>query len=166
MADEGTTSSSSNNLTDLPVTPKKEIRRPLKPKDIAFIKKKAENPLEPDYKIAMAVTGTKSTNVASTQVARMLQNVTLKEALNEALAKQGYSIDDAAQTLVEASQATKSFVSEGELKESDIPDHAIRLNATRAMLTLLDERAAPGSGGGNTINFNFGAQKNYVKGDN
>jgi hypothetical protein len=143
-------------------TAKKEIRRPLKPRDVKFIQAKAEDPAIPDYKAAMEATGTTDVNVASTQAARMLQNVTMREALEEALIGQGFSIADSAKALIDALGAKKSYQAEGTLVESDLADHGIRMSAARTILTFLDDKSE--NGGGSSINFNFGTQ-NFVKND-
>jgi hypothetical protein len=154
--------------------PKPEKRRPLKPRDKKFLEVKAKNPDMPDYKAAMAVTGAKDMNTASTQAARMLQNVTLREALEDALMNQGFTIDDGARVLVDALSANKSaqgatISDEDEngnrtaigLVETDIPDHAIRINAAKTIFAFLQDKSDPG--GGNT--FNFIGQNNFVKKD-
>lgn len=151
-------------------------RKPLKQRDLKFIEAKAKEPDLPDYKAAMAATGTTDMNVASTQAARMLQNVTLREALQDALTNQGFTIDDGAKALVDALQAHKTApgvvvmdsTEEGESKvvtglvETDIPDHGIRISAAKAIFSFLADKNEP-AGGGNT--FNFIGQNTFVKKD-
>lgn len=148
--------------TDTTAKPaKKEIRRPLKPRDIRFIKAKAKNPDIPDYQAAMIATGSTNPKAASVQAVRMLENVSLREALNEALVKQGFSIDEGAKALVNALQAKKTYVADGELHESDIADHSIRVNATKTIFAFLQDKS-DGNTTTNVFNFNQGTQ-NFVK---
>lgn len=137
---------------------KAEIRRPLKPRDITFIRAKVDG--KNNSEAAMIATGATSQNVASTQAARMLQNVTLREALDEALYRAGLSMDNVAEVIVEATKATKTIQVGKKLVETDTPDHSVRLNAVKALGTMLADRTTPSGGG--TVNFNFGTQ-NFVK---
>lgn len=145
---------------------KKEKRKPLKPREKKFLEIKSKHPDMPDYKAAQLVTGAKDMNVASTQAARLLQNVTLREALEEALVSQGFTVEDSAKALVDALQANKSTAgveyekfedgtttTKPTLVETDVPDHGIRINAARTILSFLTDKSDPGNGGGQTINF-------------
>lgn len=138
---------------------KREIRRPLTPKDTRFIRAKVDG--KSNYEAAMVATGTDDMNVASTQAARMLHNVTLREALNEALYKAGLTIDNVAEVLTDATQATKTVQVGAKLVVTEVPDHSIRLNAVKAIGTIFADRSGNGDGG-STINFNIGTQ-NFVK---
>lgn len=151
---------------------KKEVRRPLKPRDTRFIKAKAENPDIPNYKAAMIATGTDDMATANVQAQRMLQNVSLREALEEALQRQGFTIDSGAKALNDALKANKStqgaVVEDGErvsigLIETDIPDHAIRVNAAKTIFAFLQDKSEPEK---NTFNFKLNVnngQQNFVK---
>lgn len=139
---------------------KHEIRRPLKPRDIKFIQAKVKKPDIPDYQAAMIATGADNMNLASTQANRMLKNVTLREALDEALYRAGLSMDNVAEVIVEATKATKTVQVGKKLVVTDVPDHSVRLNAIKAVGTMLADRSD--AGGSGTVNFNFGTQ-NFVK---
>lgn len=138
---------------------KREVRRPLKPRDIEFIKAKVDG--KPNYEAAMIATGATSEKVGSVQAVRMLENVSLREALNEALYKAGLTIDNVAEVLTDATQATKTVQVGAELVVTEVPDHSIRLNAVKAIGTIFADRSGNGDGG-STINFNIGTQ-NFVK---
>jgi hypothetical protein len=117
---------------------KKPISRPLKPKDITFIEAKSKG--LPDYKAAMAATGTTDMNVASTQAARMLQNVTLREELDRVLADKGITIDRAVQPIQDA------------LNDDDLD---MQLKGSDRALKLMGAYQNQNTPQGNTINFNF-----------
>jgi hypothetical protein len=120
---------------------KKEVRRPLKNRDIAFIKAKAEG--LPNYKAAMVATGTRDQNVASVQAVRMLENVSLREKLDEVLEQKGITIEAAVAPVREALDNDQLDM---RLKGSD---RAIKL------LTMYDNPMNQSP----TINFNFGSVK-------
>ena len=139
-------------------------RRPLKQRDKKFVEIKAKNPDMPNYKAAMIATGATSEKVGSVQAHRMLENVSLREALEAALMNQGFTIDDSAKALVDALQAHKSTQGvvyekdeEGNstatptLVETDVADHGIRINAARTILSFLADKNEPA--GGTTLNF-------------
>ena len=134
----------------------KEIRRPLKVKDVKFIAAKVKEPDMPNYKAAMIATGAKDMNTASTNAARMLQNATLREALDEAMVKLGITIDSAVAPVREALEYegdTDRDTLEMRLKGHDRAMKVLQIIGTD------DQGTKPG-----TINFNFGTQ-NFVKKD-
>lgn len=168
-----------NTVNELEVvTPEKpkEKRKPLKPRDKKFVEIKAKNPDMPNYKAAMLATGATSEKVGSVQAHRMLENVSLREALEDALMEEGFTIRDSAKALVDALQAHKSTqgvvyekdeeggsTSTPTLVETDVPDHAIRINAARTILTFLGDKNDADKGG-NTFNF-IGNNMFVKKGD-
>lgn len=144
-------------------------RKRLTPKQIAFVKAKVENPQLPNYKVAMIATGTTDPNLASVQAVRLLRNDSVKDALEEALSEIGFTVKASAQVLMDALQANQTATFKGQIYESDKPDHGIRVNAARTILTLLG--GGKPEGGGNSFTFNFNAptatqepQKSFIDG--
>ena len=136
---------------------KKEVRRPLKPRDIKFVEAKTNNPDLPDYKAAMAATGAKDINIASTQAARMLQNVTLREALDATMAAQGWTIDRVLQPVKDGLEYT------GDTERDTLE---VRYKAhDRAVKLLQIAHGETENKGGNTFIFNNTGEssQNFLK---
>lgn len=146
-----------NELVIVAPPAKKEIRRPLKPRDIRFVEAKVKNPDTPNYKAAMIATGTTDMNVASTQAARMLHNVTLRETIDVAMDKMGYSIDGIIEPVKDALEYTDPDGDERAQLDIRLKGH------DRAMKLLMIISGDDKTPGGNT--FNFIGQNNFVKKD-
>lgn len=140
----------------------------LTPRQIAFVKVKAENPTMPNYQVAMEATGLTNPGAAAVEANRLLKNANVKDALEEALVEIGFTVKQSAQVLMDALKANQSATFKGEIYESNVPDHGTRVNAARTLLTLL------GSGkeaSGNSFTFNFNgaspeqpAKKSFIDG--
>ncbi len=113
--------------------------------------------------------------VASMQARRMLDNVVLREELDRALVRLGFSIDAGAKALVDALQAKKTYQANAyeknedgtervrtDIFESSVPDHGIRMSAARTIFQLLGDKNDGGDADGkSSITFNSFQQNNY-----
>lgn len=101
---------------------------------------------------------TGSDNVVSATTSRMLSNVNVKLALQEALAQAGVGVSDVAQVIADGLKAEQMIaLGNGEDKIVDFrPDHSTRLRAgAMAAKYLGAEDTEEKDKGGNTFNFNF-----------
>lgn len=141
-------------------------KRPLKPKEAKLIKGIVAGKTRRKAARDAGITG--SDEVVSVTASRMLSNVNVKEALQQALLDAGVGLEDVAQVVADGMKATKLvIVGNGEDAMADLqPDHSIRLNAGKmAAKYLRAEDPDPLPQGGNTFNFinnaNFNS-KDYV----
>jgi hypothetical protein len=66
---------------------------------------------------------------ARVMVHQNLQNITVQQALEEAMARYGLTADTLAASVGSAMGAYKTIAVEGDLIETEVPDHGIRLKA-------------------------------------
>lgn len=147
-----------------PVVEKKEIRRPLKPKDILFIEEKVKDPGISNRDAAMKATGLTNQQSAAVESVRMLKNANLREALDEALVNAGISLDKVIAPVVQALEYRTKTVEEVEITEENVDlvnrvsrdDLEMRLKGhDRAIKLIQIANGGDEPGKGNTFNFNF-----------
>lgn len=135
-----------------------EQRKPLQkaPRDftkreLSFIKAKAEGKNNRHAVLAAGITK----NVASADVIghKMNKDLTIQEAVAQALADNGITLHNAIAPIADGLQAEKTvIIGHGEQAMADnVPDHSIRLKASGMALNLMG--AMNKNEGGNTFNF-------------
>lgn len=144
-----------------------DLNKPLPnftPKEQKFLKGYVEEVI-PGNKtkrdLAMEVYPKQSARVASVTAHENLSKPKFKDALALAFEQAGITPMSLAQTFSEAMYARKTAQVGGEIIESSIPDHSVRVNAGRAAAMLLKENDKGEQSGGLTLNFNNGTQ-NFV----
>ena len=133
---------SDSELTNIPEDAKpkkKEVRRPLKVKDYKFIAAKTRDPEMPNYKAAMIATGANTYGSAAVEANRMLKNANLREALDEGMAEQGWSINKILTPVTEA------------LEDEDLDR---RLKGHDRAMRVIQMAAGDDNKQGSTIQFN------------
>jgi hypothetical protein len=90
---------------------------------------KAELTDTPIYKIAQEVFPNQKPTSANTSMHDVLQKPSVQEALAIAMAKYGLTEDTLAASVGSAMGAYKTVAVEGDLIETEVPDHSIRLKA-------------------------------------
>jgi hypothetical protein len=75
----------------------------------------------------------------------------VQEALAVAFAKHGITVDAATKPIADGLHAGKVAVIDGEVVETDVPDHKTRLVAAKTAFDLMG--VGRGEGGGVTFNF-------------
>lgn len=100
---------------------------------------------------------------ARVMMSRELQNVTVQEAIQNALADAGLTVDKLAGVVVDAMDATKTVIirdkatsqeeSDASAFADEVPDHGIRLKAAGMAAQWMG--IGKGADGGAPVNFNF-----------
>lgn len=96
---------------------------------------------------------------ARTMVHRELQNVTVQEALAEAMARAGLTVDTLSTVVKDAAQAKRVVQIEGDFYETEVPDHSIRLKAVGMAARWMGADKNNDEGGTTNLNF-FGISGN------
>ena len=79
-----------------------------------------------------------ATSTAEKRSSLILQRPLVRSALTNALERVGVTLEDIVQPITDALKATKSYVAQdGLMVESQVPDHKIRLEASRDAVALL-----------------------------
>lgn len=99
---------------------------------------------KPKYKAAMEAFGIEHQPTASVRASAELKNVNVQMALQEAMARQGITIDKIVKPIADGLDAIKIVTSPTE-PDKEIPDHAIRLKASGMAQTLLGVKQDGGS---------------------
>jgi hypothetical protein len=109
---------------------------------------------------ALEAYDTSTPESARALASKTLSKVNVREALEEALERHGITTDAIMKPVADGLKAVRFQEIEG--KTRALPDHSIRLNASKiaAKFMGIDQGEAQGN---TAINFNFGTQ-NYVKG--
>lgn len=144
-----------DSKTNKKPTVKKEIRRPLKPREYRFLKTKIDNPDMPNYKAAMIATNATTVASANVEAKRMLQNASLREKLDEALVAQGFTMDNITKPV------KRALNYQGETERDTID---VQLKAHDRALKMLQIIGGEQGGGNNTFIFNNGdSSQNFIK---
>lgn len=131
-------------------TPKKPKLTPTQAK-VVKAKIKAEMNDLPLLAVAQEVYPNATPDSARVMVQRELQNVTVQEQLQEAFAKLGLTAETLAATVGGGLGAYKTVAVEGDLIETEVPDHSIRLKAAGMAAQWMG--IGKDAGGGTTMNF-------------
>ncbi len=118
--------------TDKGNTPNLSSRRvKLTPTQAKVVKAKIKAEMNdlPLLAVAQEVYPNVKPDSARVMVARQLQNVTIQQALEEAFTKLGLTAETLAATVGGGLGAYKTVAVEGDLIETEVPDHSIRLKA-------------------------------------
>lgn len=145
-----------NELTSIPtkaVKKKPAKLAPLTYKQAKFVKGLVEGKTK--QQAAMEAYPDQSPTTAAVQASNNLKKANVKLAMAEAFEKAGLTVDSMAKVLKEGMEAKKTSTFAGEIIESSLPDHAIRITAVRAAHTLMGGVDDEAKGG---ITFNFGNQ--------
>lgn len=102
---------------------------------------------------ALIATGSTTRKSASVAAARIEKDITIQQAVAEAMARQGITLDKAIKPVADGLTAERTvFAGSGEDAIIDqIPDHSVRLKASSMALNLMG--AMNKAEGGNTFNF-------------
>lgn len=140
------------------VKPKGQVR--LTHKELLFLKEMAKG--KNGTEAALVAYDTTSENTAAAIASENLRKPKLKDALEKAYAAAGINPQSIADVLADAMLAKKSVQTGGQLLETTLPDHSIRVNAARTAAQLIGAGKDDDGGKQPTINFNLGTQ-NYIK---
>ena len=113
---------------------------------------KAELTDTPQGKVAMEVYPHMTPGSAAVQMSRELKKPNVQEALDNAMASFGLTAETLAATVGGALGAHKTLQVEGDLVETEVPDHGIRLKAAGMAAMWL---GVGKQSDGNTTNVNF-----------
>lgn len=100
---------------------------------------------------AFEATGATTAASAAVQGNRLAKDVTIQQALAEAMAKRGLTLDAVLAPVAEALTANKTVAFDGDLHETNLADHSVRLKAAGMAHNLMGLTA--NKEGGNTFNF-------------
>lgn len=122
-------------------------KSPLTVKERKLVKGIAEG--KPKYVAAMEAYDVEKPTTAATIASQTLRKVNVQEALAEAFAKHGITIDAATKPIADGLKATKLDIEtgDGEIKGVlSAPDHSIRLKAASLAFNLMGVTRGEGSG--------------------
>lgn len=108
---------------------------------------------------AFEASGATNAHSAATIGGKLSKDVTIQQAVAEALARKGITIDNAIQPIADGLTAEKTVIIGGgdDAFTNQVPDHAIRLKASGMALDLMGARNR-GDGGSN-IHFHLHANQ-------
>ena len=88
---------------------------------------------------------------------KLIETPELKARMQEALERQGATLDKAARVVSEAMNANLTASFEGEVVQSEVPDHKTRVTAAKVTADFMGvtERADSGSDGGKSLTINL-----------
>lgn len=132
-----------------------EVKKKLSPTQAKVVKAKVIGEIKDiaQGKMAQKVYPHMTPNAAAVQMSRELKKPNVQEALEIALAQHGLTADTLASTVSDAMLATKVSQKDGDLYETDIPDHGVRVRAATLAGQWMGIGKQEGGSGGNTFNF-------------
>jgi hypothetical protein len=137
----------------------KIVNRPLKPREIKFIKAKSEG--MNNSQAGMLATGLTNPESARVEAHRMLRNATVQELLAAEMEKQGLTLACVIRPVAEAMDANREvYDGDGNLV-SEKPDHSIRLKAAGMAHKLMGLTNETGTTNIHFNNFSGEQQNNY-----
>jgi hypothetical protein len=137
------------------------------PKEAQFYKGMVEDVIpgkKTRQEVALEVYDTTDPGTASAIASENLSKPKFKELLAPAFEKAGLTPDMMATKVVEAMNANKSAAQFGEVIESNVADHTVRLSAIKTAAQLMGVTEDDGEGkGGDTFIFGQGSSANFMK---
>lgn len=118
-------------------------------KQAKFVKAKAQG--KSGTQAYMEAYETDNARMASVEASRLLAKPSIKEIVQESMAKQGITVDLVVKPIVDGLQATKTATEKGEVYSSNEPDHTVRLSAAKTALELMGAK----NEGNGSVSFNF-----------
>lgn len=94
-------------------------------------------------KAAMIATGTKDKNIAKVRGHRLATSVNVQESIQKSLKQYGITTDILVGVVVQALTAKKTTAIQGEVFETDLPDHTVRLKAVQMLGELMGFKQKP-----------------------
>lgn len=120
------------------VRTRRHKKRELKPRELKFVKAKAEG--KSNLQAAKIATGTTNDASAGVMGHHMAKDPTIQQAVAQALADAGITLPKAIQPIAEGLEATRDiYDKEGNFVDSN-PDHTTRLKASGMALDLMGAR--------------------------
>lgn len=115
----------------------KQRSKPLKPKEIKFIKAKVEG--KTNIAAAQYATGLTNTGSAAVEATRMLKNANVQDELAKAFERHGITLDRAVKPISDGLDASKTVIigKDENAFADEVPDHPTRLKAAGMAFNLM-----------------------------